>query len=225
MPLKNFLLITFIFIIGLSACAPFQAAPAPESPVTEGTVEAMVAATLAAMDDGRVETMVAATLDALPTSTPPATATESAAPTDEPTATLVVLTAEPTFTLAPPTPLLSGFGGTPVKREYSCSVFSQSPKDYKAMVPRQDFDMRWTLLNTGTKAWTVDGTDYKYLRGPKMHKYADVYDLTANVAPGGKLSISVDMVAPQEKGIHVTYWGLANGSQHFCQFYLIISVK
>jgi hypothetical protein len=224
---KNFATIgvlLFIFVV-VTACAPFQPAPASESQLPQGAVETSVAATLV-VAQSQVETMVAATLDAMTTDVPLATATDSFTPTSEPTATVVQITEEPTFTPFPPTPTLSiGFARTPVKKEYACSVFSQKPKDYVVMSPRQDFDMRWTLFNAGTRAWTQHGTDYKYVRGSKLHKYADVVDLPRDIGPGGRIEIVVDMVAPKEKGTHVTYWGLANGTQHFCQFYIIVIVQ
>jgi hypothetical protein len=228
MPFKNFtryVLLTIIFILVLTACGPFQATPATEPQLPQGAVETSVAATLAVMES-QVESMVAATLDALPTDVPLATATDSLPPTNEPTATVVQITESPTFTPIPPTPTLSAFVGKPTAvREYACSVFSQKPKDYVVVGARQDFDVRWTLLNTGTKAWTVHGTDYKYVRGPRLHKYADIYDIAKDIGPGGRIEIVVDMIAPKEKGTHVTYWGLANGSNHFCQFYIIVVVQ
>ncbi len=111
------------------------------------------------------------------------------------------------------------------KKEYTCSVVSQSPKDWTKMKPRQDFDMRWTVLNTGSKTWTTNGTDYKYIRGAQLHTKNSTYDMPKNVATDGKIALYIDMMAPKNKGTYTTYWGLANGSSHFCQFYLIITVK
>jgi hypothetical protein len=111
------------------------------------------------------------------------------------------------------------------KKDYACSLLSQSPKDWTKMKSRQDFDARWTVLNTGKRAWTTSGTDYKYIRGARLHTKAGIYDMPKSVAANGKAALYVDMNAPKQKGTYVTYWGLANGSQHFCQFYLIITVK
>ena len=111
------------------------------------------------------------------------------------------------------------------KKEYACSVVSQSPKDWAKMKPRQDFDARWTVLNTGSKTWTTNGTDYKYLRGAKLHTNGSLFDMPKNVASDGKIALYVDMMSPKDKGTYVSYWGLANGTAQFCQFYLIITVK
>jgi hypothetical protein len=218
-------LLIFIFVL-VTACAPSQPAPAAEAQIPQGAVETSVAATLSVLEN-QVASMVEATLQALPTNEPAATATQVFTPTSEPTPTVLVqITEVPTFTPIPPIPTRSSVVRQPTAvQEYACAVFSQKPKDYVVMSPRQEFDMKWTLLNTGTKTWTDHSTDYKYVRGERMHQYADVYDINKHVGPGGKLEITLDMVAPKEKGTHVTYWGLANGSQHFCQFYIIVVVQ
>ncbi len=109
-------------------------------------------------------------------------------------------------------------GGT-----YKCYLLSQSPKDYTAYNPRTDFDARFTLLNTGTAGW--NGVDLVFLGGTRMHTKADRYDITKVVKPQGKVSVYIDMEAPKNPGTYVTYWGLMNGSQLMCRFYLIIRVK
>lgn len=111
------------------------------------------------------------------------------------------------------------------KKDYACSVLSQSPKDWTKMKPRQDFDMRWTVLNTGAKTWTTHGTDYKYIGGTAMHTKGSVFDMPKSVAANGKAALYVDMNAPKSRGTYVTYWGLANGSGYFCRFYFIVTVK
>lgn len=111
------------------------------------------------------------------------------------------------------------------KKEYSCYLLSQRPKDWTKMKPRQDFDAKWTVYNNGSRSWLKSGTDLIYVGGTKMQTRGDVFDLPKNVGPDGKISLYVDMNAPSSKGTYTTYWGLANGSQYFCRFYLIITVK
>jgi hypothetical protein len=149
-------------------------------------------------------------------------------PAQAATGTTISLFAEGDVLAAPQSPvsLLADLPGLSVaKKDYACSLVSQSPKDWTKMKARQDFDARWTVLNTGSKTWTTNGTDYKYIRGAKLHTRGDVFDMPKNVAADGKIALYVDMMAPKDKGTYVTYWGLANGSSHFCQFYMIITVK
>lgn len=220
-------ILTFIFVMIAAACAPSLTSPA-ESSLPEGALETSVAATVDAMvneEIGMIETNVAATVQAIPTHTPLPTATAELIVV-EVTSTPVDDGSGAQFTVTPIVSNPSSPGTSkPLPREYACSVYSQSIKDWTAMEPRQDFDMRWTILNTGTKAWTMSGTDYKFVRGEKMHRYGDIFDLPKDVGPGGKINLVIDMEAPSAPGTYVTYWGLANGSQHFCQFYLIITVK
>ena len=141
----------------------------------------------------------------------------------------VGLFAEGDVAIAPEMPFLFSVDlpglNVAAKKEYACSLLSQSPKDWAKMKPRQDFDMRWTVLNTGSKTWTQNGTDYKYIRGAAMHTHGATFDMPKNVAKDGKIALYVDMNAPKSKGTYVTYWGLANGTNHFCQFYFTVTVK
>lgn len=109
-------------------------------------------------------------------------------------------------------------GGT-----YKCAYLSQSPKDWTKYNPRDDFDARFTLLNTGTANW--GGVDVVWIGGRKMHTKADRFDIPKAVMPEGTVNLYIDMEAPKTKGTHITYWGLTNGSRVFCRFYLIITVK
>jgi hypothetical protein len=111
------------------------------------------------------------------------------------------------------------------KKEYGCSLVSQSPKDWTKMKPRQSFDARWTVLNTGSRSWLKSGTDLLYISGTKMQTHGDTFDMPKNVGPDGKIALYVDMIAPKTKGTYTSYWGLSNGSQPFCRFYLIVTVK
>ena len=106
---------------------------------------------------------------------------------------------------------------------YRCQLVAQSPADWTRMTTSHDFDASWTLKNTGTANWK--GTDLVYLGGAKLHKYASVYDINTSVAPGAKIKFTIDMMAPKTPGTYTTYWGLKNGTQTFCRFYLIIRVK
>jgi hypothetical protein len=106
---------------------------------------------------------------------------------------------------------------------YACKWAGQSPADWVTMKPRQDFDAKWTLRNTGTSSW--NGADLVYLGGTAMYKYNDRYDIKKPIKPEGKATFVIDMIAPKKPGVYTTYWGLANGNKVFCRFYLIIRVK
>ncbi len=109
--------------------------------------------------------------------------------------------------------------------QYACSLVSQKPKDWTKMKGRQIFDATWTVKNSGTKAWSTTGTDFKYISGTKMHTYSDAYDLSASTGAGKKITLVVDMIAPKAKGYYTAVWGLSNGSTTFCKLSVTINVN
>ena len=72
------------------------------------------------------------------------------------------------------------------------------------------FTKIWRFKNVGSCTWT---TAYKavFYTGPQLGSIASVYFPT-NVAPGGTVDISVEMVAPLTPGHYRSYWRLQNAS-------------
>ncbi len=139
-----------------------------------------------------------------PTSTPavntlvPATPT-SMLPTSTPTLPL------PTFTPAPPTP-------TPDLRPCDAARFvaDLSVPDGTAFTPDAGFRKSWRLENVGICAWT-GSYSLVYVSGDRMSG-ARVVPMPKNVAPGERVDLSVDLVAPDRSGRYTGYWMLANAS-------------
>lgn len=164
--------------------------------------------------------------------------TEGSSPTPTvsptPTATLYSLptwTPTPIFTatqpVTPGTTPGTGFGTptvSPTPKAYSCIVVGQSPKDATTMKPKNDFDVKWTVKNNGTKEWNDANVDYRYLSGTEMQKI-DLYDLPKDVAVGDTVELVVDMISPARDGIYTTYWELVMKDTQICKFYLTIVVK
>lgn len=204
---KRMLFILMAGIILLAACAP---APAPTQDPAEiqQQIDEAVALTVAAQN-----TQLVQAITALPTNTPLPTQT-MVAPTS------LVPTATP-FVVVPPTlaPSGGGGGGTVVKPEYACDVIHQRPYDDTYYKPGAPFDVKWTIVNTGTKAW-VAGLDLKYSNGPKMTA-SNLFELPA-MKPGDQYSIDFDAVAPNEEGYQVMVWVLEGG---ICNPYVRIIVE
>jgi hypothetical protein len=106
---------------------------------------------------------------------------------------------------------------------YSCSLVAQSPADWTRMGRRQYFDAKWTVKNTGTKTW-LQGFDFKYMGGTKMHTNGNIYELKANVGPGKKVTLIADMNAPKTNGYYTAYWGLYTGNSAFCRLSITVVV-
>jgi hypothetical protein len=208
-----FLVVTGAVLVG--ACAP---APVPTQDLAEvqGQIEESVALTVAAQqaeDEQQAQTE--------PTNTPLPTQTEAGPPT--PTSALA--TATP-FVVVPPTltPGSSSGGGgggsaPPAPLEYDCTSRDRRPFDNTYFKPNKEFDISWTIVNTGTKPWPA-GFDVKYFSGPKISTSTFV-ELPA-MDPGDSFEIILDGVAPQKEGFHVMTW-MVQGQ--LCYPYVAIIVE
>ena len=125
---------------------------------------------------------------------------------------------------APPTPVVPPT--TPVPSS-SCALLSQNPADYTVMAPDTSFTTNWTVKNTGTAAWTTDSYDVKYLGASSIpfHSGADGFDLPTNVEPGWTFSVAVPMIAPSNAGTFGEAWGIIQGSNTVCTFWVWITVQ
>lgn len=116
-------------------------------------------------------------------------------------------------------------GTTPVPTTSVCSLVSVAPLRSVTMPTRYDFDAVWEVKNTSDKNWEASSVDFKYVSGQKTYKYNAVYDLPETVKPGEKITIRVDMLAPDQAGVYTTNWALVNGSTTLCNLPLTITVK
>jgi hypothetical protein len=207
---KRVLFILMAGIILLAACAP-AAAPTQDPAEVQQQIQEAVALTVAAQNAQQVETLAAQ-----PTNTPLPTQTEAGPATPTP----LIPTATP-FVVVPPTlaPSGGGGGGTVAKAEYSCDVIGQRPYDDTYFKPGDSFDVKWTIVNNGTKAWAA-GLDLKYSDGPKMTA-SSVFELPA-MEPGDQYSIDFDAVAPNKEGRQVMVWILEG---RICYPYVRIIVE
>lgn len=192
---------TVIFL--LTACAPAPSTPDPTQVANQ--IAASVVLTVAAQN--------AQTAAAKPTDTPlpPPTPTE-VLPLIIPTATA--------FVIVPPTVASGGGGGgTTTKREYACDIIRRRPFDNTYFRPNDTFDIRWTIVNTGTKTIRA-GTDVKYSAGPQMTgvKLVELPELK----PGDQYQIDFDATAPAQEGTHVMTWVVEGG---LCYPYVVIIVE
>jgi len=207
----------FIFMAGiilLAACAP---APAPtQDPADiQQQIQDAVALTVAAQDAEQEAQAVVAE----PTNTLLPTQTEAGPASPTP----LIPTATP-FTVVPPTlaPSSSGGGGggvavTPL--DYSCTSRNRLPYDNTYFSSNKEFDITWTIVNTGSKSWAA-GKDVKYYSGPQMSTTTHV-QLPA-MAPGDTFVFDLDAKAPQKKGFHVMTW-VVEGA--LCYPYVAIIVE
>ncbi len=195
------LLLVAVFL--LAACAP-QAAPTVD---TEQIVNQAVEAVAATLSVQQAQTAAAQ---------PQATTTEVVSPATE---TPVLPTATP-FVIASPTTKPSTGGGGNVTYSYSCDPdIGKRPRDNSTFHPGDSFDVKWTIVNTGTATWEA-GYDLVYFSGPNLTG-ATFFELP-RMKPGDKFSKVMDAVAPMAKGNYVMTWKLQGG---FCYPYVAITVE
>lgn len=197
-----------------AACLPGQN---PQD--VQAQVETAVAQTMQAQQ--QIENSVAQTVEAQNALASPTTAvTFTPFLTNTP---ILFPTLTPIVATTTPIPVSSGGGGGGggvSKAAYSCDIIHQRPFDNSEIIHDGDFDIRWTILNNGTKTWDP-GVDVKYFSGPQMTGVT-LIEIPVAMEPGDQYDIVLDAVAPSEPGFQVMTW-VVQGP--YCYPYVAIIVK
>ena len=194
---KRILFFALAMIVLLAACVP-AAAPTQDPALIQQLIEQSVELTVAAQNAEATERQA----QIVPSNTPLPTQTEVVPPTPTP----ILPTATP-FVIVPPTNTAAAGGGgsgvTVVKPDYACEAISRRPFDNTIFKPNDEFDIRWTIVNTGTKTLRA-GLDLEYLSGPQMTavKFVELPELK----PGASYEVIFDAVAPSKEGLHIMTW-------------------
>lgn len=209
---KRILISTIAILVLLSACAPAQA-PTQDPALIQQLIEQSVALTVAAQN---AEATAQQAL-IVPSNTPLPTQTEAGAATP----TLSLPTATP-FVIIPPTSTFSSGGGgaaPTAKLDYACDAISRRPFDNAVFKPNDTFDIKWTIVNTGTKTWRA-GLDLKYVSGPQIAN-TNFIELPA-LKPREEYVVILDAIAPAQLGRHVMIWTVEG---QLCFPYVAIQVE
>ena len=201
-----FTALTIAFLLAACAPAPVQT-PNPDDIANQ--VATSVALTVAAQNLDTAEAAPVVTDTAVPTAT--------LVVVDTPTP--IVPTATP-FVLVPPTTVPGGGGGGSTTRPaYACDIIHQRPFDYSTFKPGDRFDIKWTILNTGTRIMR-DGLDLSYNQGPKMTSVTRVE--LPELDPGDQYDLQFDAVAPSREGTYIMTYIVEGG---LCYPYVAIIVE
>jgi hypothetical protein len=103
---------------------------------------------------------------------------------------------------------------------YICKVETQDPPD-KLQMTGANYDMVWTIRNTGIATWNTSEYYVKWLGGSDLSP-SHTYPLPNNVVPSGTVDILVDIRIPTEPmtDLQVTRWGIVNDNGDvFCKFF------
>jgi len=116
---------------------------------------------------------------------------------------------------------------TPISTTGSCALVSQTPANNTSFTANYDFDLVWTVKNTGTFDWNKSVIDFVYVNGTKMHKpaFGDIKDLPLDVVKNGTIALTVDMLSPATSGTYSETWALVDGGNTICTMSLTIKVK
>ena len=206
----KYILVVLVVAAVLAGCAPGQSPQLIQSDI--GT---SVAQTVEAQN--QMGTSVSLTITAQAP-----TATETSTPTsisiDIPTLTPIFDTPTP-FVVVPPSGGGGGGGGSSTGN-FACDPDTgKKPRDNTVFRPNDPFDIKWTIINTGTKTWPA-GKDFDYFSGPHMTTATSSPELP-EIKPGKSYSITFDANAPAEKGFQVMTWKVEGG---FCYPYVAIFV-
>lgn len=211
---KRVLFPILAIVVLLTACAPTPAAT-QDPALVQQLIEQSVALTVAAQN---AQTSEAQSLVVIPTNTPLPTQTEAAPPAP----TLELPTATP-FVIVPPTnPVVSGGGGGTVptaKPNYACDIIRRRPYDNTIYRPNEDFDIKWTIVNTGVRSLRA-GLDVSYYSGTQMTTTTFVE--MPELKPGGQYEFILDAKAPSKAGFYAMTWSVEG---NLCYPYVAIYVE
>ena len=214
---KRILITTMTVIVLLTACFP-----APQVTQVPADLANQVATAVAlTVSAGQTQTQAA---QPIPTNTTLPTQTDSAPPTATPN----LPTATP-FVIIPPTSTRSSGGGgggggaVATASLYDCTPVNNEPRDNTIFNRGDEFDIRWTIRNTGTRPIPARH-DIKYFSGPVlMRNPNDTFrEFGSDLAPGDSVTIIIDAVAPSERGFHVMTWVVEG---NMCYPYVAIIVE
>ncbi len=213
---KRILITASSIIFLLSACLP-QGQSTPDPADVANQVATSVASTISAAQAQTEAAQPLATNTMLPTQT------DSVAPTATP-----LIPSATAFVILPPTATVvvsggGGGGGPVVVPDYDCTPVNNRPRDLTVFKKGDEFDIKWTIVNTGKKTIPAKH-DIKYFSGTVLMKDpTDTFrEFGADLKPGESVTIIIDAVAPAEKGRHVMTWVVEG---NMCYPYIAIEIE
>lgn len=177
------------------------AACAPATPI-EPTPDVNAIRTSAAVTVISEFTLTAAAFT--PTSAPPTETPTLSIPTE--TATLILATDPTQVALGTPGALCDDY-------DFDLSTIDVTIPDGTPMTPGQEFVKTWKIKNTGICTWNTEyQAFFSHSNPPNEDMDAQPIPLTALVAPGQEVEVSVQFTAPNTPGEYTNYWTMVNAT-------------
>ncbi|MGB4595884.1 MAG: NBR1-Ig-like domain-containing protein [Anaerolineaceae bacterium] len=203
---KIYALLLVLVVLAISACAP-KATPTPIGVYIETSVAATMQVQATADSLRALEQRM--TQMAMPTATLAPTWTPTAAPTVAPQPTSAPIVTQPPVVLPPANTAVPTITSLCLK----ATLVSETIPDGTVKSKGEDFDKTWVFKNAGTCTWTTE-FDFSLISGERLGG-TDI-DLPQTVAPGGELTITIDMSAPDSAGDYTGWWSFRDaGGNHF----------
>ncbi|MDK1029619.1 MAG: NBR1-Ig-like domain-containing protein [Anaerolineae bacterium] len=201
------LLLLFVGLLVLLACEiPGLATPASTIPESI-PIESIIAGTAAAAQTKTSLVEPSATQTFTDTPRPTLVPTETATPTE------TIFFIIPTAT----NPFKAHSAGS------ACELVGLEPFDPR-VAPGTSVNIKWTMENTSSNIWIESNVDFKHTGGTDMHKI-DLFDLPKSIGPGGTLSMTVSMIAPNNSGTYTSTWSVRDSKNTYCEVSANIIVK
>jgi hypothetical protein len=205
--------IMLVLSLFIGACLPAATSGQQQVPQVQNTQSLQDA-------QSQINTAVAQTIEAQNQIGTAVALTSEAQFTPTPTETPFTIPTLTPFVISTPTNRpSSGGGSSPVKPEYSCDIIRLRPTAYAEFHRGQDFDIKMTVVNNGSRAW-YQGFDLKYSGGAKMTT-TTIVQLPA-MAPGAQYEVVLDATAPSERGVQTMTWKIEG---KLCFGYVTITVN
>lgn len=226
--MRKSLFFVSLFVTALACSLPGAPAPVVESS-PPADFDAGFLQTAIVQTAGAAQTQTAAVLPTQ-TFTPTVTRTPSITPTFTPTFIFLLQTSTPIPSMTLPVTVSAGqlnpSGGENGEKdkkdpkrmtgkEWSCSTLGASPPRDTVIQPGTRFTVTWTVFNSGTKAWPLQGVDFVYTGGFR-HENTKIQDFTQNVPSGGEIRVSATFVAPERPDVYQSFFTLQVGKLKFC---------
>ncbi|MCE1253555.1 MAG: hypothetical protein LWX83_08410 [Anaerolineae bacterium] len=217
-------LITLFVMGALSACnaAPAEPTIDPNMIFTAAAQTVQAQLTVAAALNPTATATPEPTQTSMPTVAPtlaltPATNPVSSDPAAATTPLVIPTQSLALATLAPSATAAAAVDSSLIDRG---EIVDQDPDDGETLGNDVDFDMTWTIKNTGTTTWTpgtgnCEGGYYLAFGGGDRigSGFANWYCIRDTVAPGGTAQFVVDMKTSGTDGKYNSIWCLMNGQK------------
>lgn len=153
--------------------------------------------------------------------------TQSAPPTATITPTSTV-TATPTVTMTPTlsSPTLSptaAMGGASAQGDSMVFMSDVQVQDNDVFNPKQKFTKIWQVKNDGVTTWK-SGFSLVFVGGNQMGGPASIA-IPNDVAPGGTVNLSVELIAPDNPGEYIGYWRMSNDRAQLFSNSIWVAIK